>query len=149
MDDPTTSRGFTMIELLAALTLSAIMAALAIPAWNRLLPAQHLSSATRVVQSELQSIKVRSIAENANYRLVYLANASEYSIERNGSPQTSKVLPDGVSITKAGVISFTPRGTAGANRVRLQNRDGACRQIVVSATGRVRACQPSACAVDC
>lgn len=149
MDDSTTGHGYTMIELLAGLVLAAILAALAIPGWNRLLPAQHLSSAARVVQSELQSIKVRSVAESASYRLVYLANAANYSIEKNGSPQATKPLPDGISITKAGAVSFSPRGTANANRVRLQNRDGACRQVVVSATGRVRTCHASACALDC
>lgn len=149
MDDPATGRGYTMIELLAALALAAILAALAIPGWNQLLPAQHLSSAARVVQSELQSIKVRAVAESASYRLVYLANSANYSIEKNGNPQATKPLPDGISITKAGAVSFSPRGTANANRVRLQNRDGACRQVVVSATGRVRTCQTNACTVDC
>jgi prepilin-type N-terminal cleavage/methylation domain-containing protein len=147
--DLTTGRGFSMIELLAVLALAGILAGLALPGWNRLLPSQHLASSVRVVQSELQAIKMRAAAENAGYRFVYEANAPDYAIEKNGNPIATKALPEGVSITKAGAISFSPRGTANGNRVRLESRDGSCQQVVVSPTGRVRACKPSACASDC
>jgi len=147
--DVTTGRGFSIIELLAALTIAGILAGLALPGWNRLLPGQHLTSATRVVHSELQSIKMRAAAQNLSYRLVYTANSLEYSIEKNGNLVSTKPLPDGVSITKGGTISFSPRGTASGNRVRLQSRDGSCQQVIVSPTGRVRVCKPSACASDC
>ena len=147
--DLTTGRGFSMIELLAALTLTAILVGLALPGWNRLLPAQHLTSAARIVQSELQSIKMRAAAENVGYRFVYQANALEYSIEKSGSILAVKTLPEGVLITKAGAISFSPRGTANGNRVRLQVGDGSCQQVVVSPTGKVRACKAQGCATDC
>jgi prepilin-type N-terminal cleavage/methylation domain-containing protein len=147
--DLTTGRGFSIIELLAALTLAGILAGLALPGWNRLLVSQHLASSVRVVQSDLQAIKMRAVTENAAYGFVYQANAPDYAIEKNGKPIATKPLPETVSITKAGAISFSPRGTASGNRVRLQSRDGSCEQVVVSPTGRVRTCKPSACANDC
>jgi prepilin-type N-terminal cleavage/methylation domain-containing protein len=147
--DFATRRGFSLIELLAALTLAGIVASLAFPGWNRLLPTHNLHSAVRVVQSDLQSIKMRAAAESVSYRFVYQTNAPEYSIEKNGSPLLTKALPQGVSITQAGAISFSPRGTASGNRVRLRSWDDACQQVVVSPTGRVRACKPSVCTVEC
>ena len=74
--DLTTGRGFSMIEVLAAIALAGILAGLALPGWNRLLPSLHLASSVRVVQSELQAIKMRAAAENVSYRFVYQSNAA-------------------------------------------------------------------------
>jgi prepilin-type N-terminal cleavage/methylation domain-containing protein len=141
--------GFSLTELMAALTVMAILAAIALPGWNRILPGFHLQSSARQVQSELHSIRMRAAAENLNFQFVYTEGASDYTIQREGKNWLSKPLPEGISISKAGTISFSPRGTARANRVRLQSRDGSCEQVVVSATGRVRVCKVNGCGVDC
>ena len=141
--------GFSVIELLAVLTLMGIVAGIALPGWNRLLPAYQLDSSARQVQSELHSIRMRAAAENLNFQLVYAEGASDYTIQKEGKNWQTKPLPDGILVSKAGTISFSPRGTAGANRVRLRSGDGACQQVVVSATGRVRVCKPSPCGADC
>jgi Tfp pilus assembly protein FimT len=137
-----------MMELLAALAIAGLLAIIALPGWNRFLPAFHLSSSARLVHSELQSLRIRSAAENVSFRLAYSTGATNIEIQRDGKPAVVKPLPNGVSITKAGSIAFSPRGTASANRVRLSSGDGACKQVVVSATGRVRTCK-AACGNDC
>lgn len=141
--------GFSVIEILTAMAIMGIVAAIALPAWNRLLPSHHLRSSVRQVQSELQNLKIRAAAENRGFQLEYLAEASEYSIHRDGKLLTRRLLPQGVKIAKAGTIFFSPRGTAGGNRIRLHSSDGLCRHVVVSATGRVRNCRPKDCAGDC
>ena len=142
-------RGFSTIELVVVLVIIGIATAIALPNWRRWLPSYALNSATRQIQSELHHIKLRAAAENTPFQLVYLQGASEYTIQRDSTPLQTKPLAAGTSITKGGTISFSPRGTAGANRVRLRNANGACRQIVVTATGRVRICTPNSCAEDC
>ena len=141
--------GFSIIEMAATLGLMGIIAAIAIPNWGKLLPAYRLDSSTRQLQSELHSIKMRAASENIAFQLQYLDSATEYSIQRDAATLARKPLPEGIIITKAGTVTFSPRGTAGGNRIRLRNSEGLCKQVVVSATGRVRICKPTACATDC
>ncbi len=141
--------GFSTLELLVALGLLGALAAIALPRWTSLLPNYALNAATRQVQSELHQIKMRAAAENVGFQLTYLQGASAYTIQRDSKAIATKPIAEGTTITKDGVISFSPRGTAGANRVRLRSAAGVCKQVVVSATGRIRSCAPSSCAEDC
>ncbi len=127
----------------------AIVAAIALPGWNKLLPAYQLENSVRQVQSEFNHIKMRAAAENTDFQVEYLDSASSYTILRQSKAWATKPLPQGIVITKAGTISFKARGTAGGNRVRLRDSQGLCKQVVVSQTGRVRVCKPVNCSVDC
>ena len=146
---PFNGNGFSMIELIVALAVMGIVAAIALPNWNSLLPGYALNNSARQVQSELHNIKMRAAAENVGFQLAYLQGASGYAIQRDSTTLVTKPLAEGTTITKAGTILFSPRGTASANRVRLRNTAGACRQVIVSPTGRVRICTPNSCAEDC
>ena len=144
-----TPGGFSLVEITVALAVMAIVAAIAFPHWSKLLPAYQLDSSVRQVQSELNNIRARAAAENIGFQLEYLDGASAYNILRDSKAWATKPLPEGIVIAKAGTISFSPRGTAGGNRVRLRHADGLCKQVVVSQTGRVRVCKPNSCGVDC
>lgn len=141
--------GFSTIELLAVVALMGIIAAIALPSWRRLFPSYALNNSTRQIQSELHHLKMRAVAENIGFELGFQLGANQYTISRDSQVLTTKPIAEGTHITKAGTITFSPRGTAGANRVRLANLDGKCRHIVVSATGRVRVCTPNSCSLDC
>jgi prepilin-type N-terminal cleavage/methylation domain-containing protein len=141
--------GFSSIELIVVLAVMGIIAAIAIPSWKNWFHSSSLNSSTRQIQSELHHIKMRAVAENVGFQLAYIQDASEYTIQRDSKDFQKKPIPQGTIITKSGTIWFSPRGTAGANRVRLRNAAGACRQVVVSATGRVRICSSKSCAQDC
>ena len=138
-----------MVELIVVLALMAMLTAVALPRWTSWLPYHALNNSVRQIQSELHHIKMRAAAENASFQLAYVGGAASYTIHRDTKALTTKPLADGTSITKDGFIAFSPRGTASANRVRLRNAAGSCKQIVVSATGRVRICTPTNCNEDC
>ena len=141
--------GFSLIELLVVLSLMGILLAVGIPASSKLLLSYQLNGSARRVQTELQNIKMRAAAENLGFQFVYGAGSGSYTIRKDGSAFVSKPLPEGIVITQAGTVSFSPRGTAGSNRIRLQSREGGCKQVVVSATGRIRVCNPAGCSEDC
>lgn len=144
-----TPGGFSTIELVVALAIMGMVAAIALPNWNSLLPGYALNNSTRQIQSEIHHLKMRAAAENVSFQLTYLQGASAYTVQRDSKAVATKPLADGTTITKDGLITFSPRGTAGANRVRLSNSKGECKQIVVAPTGRVRVCTPSNCTLDC
>ena len=144
-----TNDGFSTIELLTGVAIMGMVAAIALPNWRGWVSHYSLNNSTRQVQSELHEIKMRAAAENVSFQLAYSQSANAYTIQRDGKTLVSKPLADGTTIAKAGTIAFSPRGTASANRVRLSGADAKCRQIVVSATGRVRVCTPINCSMDC
>jgi type IV fimbrial biogenesis protein FimT len=141
--------GFSLLELVVALALLGIIASIALPSWSKLVPSFRLNSSARQVQSELHHLKLRAVAENVSFQLAYLEGASAYTVQKELKSVVTKPLPEGVIITKAGTVSFSPRGTAAGNRVRLRTPDGLCKQVVVSPTGRVRICRPGDCLGDC
>lgn len=140
---PIGSQAFTVLELLVAVAIFAILGAIAIPNWLAVLPMYRLNSATRQVQSELHRIKSRAIAEKASYRLVF--STAGYSIEKDDgsgwqSTGENKPLPEGITLGSGTdlILSFTSRGTATNATTRLCNADGAGKNLVVSGTGRIR-----------
>ncbi|MPZ77453.1 MAG: prepilin-type N-terminal cleavage/methylation domain-containing protein [Deltaproteobacteria bacterium] len=141
--------GFSMIELIAALGLLGILLAIGVPAWNKWLLTYQLDRSARQVQTELQNIKMRAVAENLGFQFAYSTGSANYLIQRGGTTLVTKPLPEGIKISQAGTVSFSPRGTAAGNRIRLRNSDGLCKHVVVSFTGRIRVCKPNGCAGDC
>ena len=141
--------GFSVVEVVVVLGLIAILLAIGVPASNKLLLSYQLNSSARRVQTELQNIKMRAAAENLGFQFAYGAGSGSYSIRRDGSVFVNKPLPQGIHIIQAGTVSFSPRGTAGGNRIRLRSSEGGCKQVVVSFTGRIRVCSPTGCTEDC
>jgi prepilin-type N-terminal cleavage/methylation domain-containing protein len=141
--------GVSLIELVVAVALMSIVAAIALPSWNKLLPSYQLDSSVRQFQSELHLIKMRAVAENVSFQLVYSSGADAYTIQKESTIVEMKPMPAGIVVTNAGTISFSSRGTAAGNRIKLRSSDGTCKQVVVSPTGRIRSCKPSDCGADC
>jgi len=141
--------GFSLIEFIVVLSLMGILLAIGIPASKKLLLSYQLNGSARRVQTDLQNIKMRAAAENLGFQFAYGAGSGSYTIRRDGSVFVSKPLPEGIVITQAGTVSFSPRGTAGSNRIRLRSTEGGCKQVVVSSTGRIRVCNPAGCGEDC
>jgi type IV fimbrial biogenesis protein FimT len=137
---------FTLLDMIVALALSAILAGIAIPNLMALAPTYRLNAAARQIQSELHRIKSQAVAQNIDYRVVFLA-PSLYKIEKKTNAHIyqptgeDKALPEGIVYgnTSAPDISFTPRGTSNSDTIKLCNsRQEGKNVIVFGGTGRIR-----------
>lgn len=138
--------GFTLTEILVAMAIMSILAAIAVPNWSTLLPNYALNGAARQVQSELHKLKSRAVAENTNFRLIF--STTSYTIERySGSSYAatgeSRPLPDGITLagTSDTTLGFTSRGTSidsTDKTLKLCNIKSSGKNIVLSDTGRIR-----------
>lgn len=76
------SRGFTLIEVIIVLVLLAIVAAIALPTFQRLVVNSPLKTAARDLMAEIALQKERAIAESRQYRIVLDLNNSSYDIQQ-------------------------------------------------------------------
>lgn len=141
--------GFSLLELLIALSLAAVLTGAALPGYQRLLAGWRLSAAARQVVMDLKLARARAILDSATHRVRFAVPGTSYQHERQRpsgayAPSTPPTqLPPDIEIiacTGAGSgISFRPRGYAGAfGTVALRNRDGDQRAVVVDIVGRMR-----------
>jgi prepilin-type N-terminal cleavage/methylation domain-containing protein len=141
--------GFTLLELLVALTLCIILAAGAVLGYRRTLAATRLNNAARQVVMDLKLARARAILGAASHRLRFPVPGTSYQHERQRPSGTyepigvaTELPPDVTVVSCSGAgsgISFRPRGHAGAfGTILLRNRDGAERAVVVDIVGRLR-----------
>jgi Tfp pilus assembly protein FimT len=137
---------FTLLDMIIALALLGILAAIAVPNLAGQLPTYRLNTAARQVQSELHRIKSQAVARNADFRAVFVPPSS-YRIEKKTGTAAyeptgeNKTLPEGIFYGKVGAanISFTPRGTSTTGTIKLCNsRHEGKNLIVFGGTGRIR-----------
>ena len=116
-------RGVTIIEVLTATAITAILLAIGVPQMARLRAPYALVSASRQIAGDLQAARMRAIARNTRYRVAFNATTRTYQLERETTLNTFvaeggvKTLPGGTTLTAAnpGNPIFDTRGMLGAN----------------------------------
>lgn len=142
------SYGFTLIEIVIALSIVAIALAFLVPVSLNKLPGYHLKKAARELVINMQRTKMNAVKEERFWRIVFHKNGTTYDIIRDfGGPD--EVITTTVNLTNYGSgvtygfgnapknwnksvlkatsqrssITFSPRGTCGAASTYITNQD--------------------------
>jgi Tfp pilus assembly protein FimT len=142
-------RGHTILELLTAVGLVAIIGAIAIPQGMRMLAGWRLAATARQVVMDLKLVRAQAILTSTTQRVRFAVPGATYQQERQRPNGTYEAIappirvPADVQIvgcTAAGSgIGFRPRGNAATfGTVTLRNGVGDQRAVIVDMVGRVR-----------
>ena len=134
------SRGFTIVELVIAIALFALLALIALPNLRMFSQNANLRSASREITTDLFNVKETSIAQSAGSQIVFNQGANSYTMP-DGTARTPSTFSPDIQITNVNfaggpTVSFTPRGTTTAGSLTLQNARGSTAVITVNFTGR-------------
>lgn len=145
--------GFTVLELLCALGILAVLLAIAVPRVSASLPGLLADQAVRRLAADVQLARVKAISRNGRVRAVMQLDAATYVIEADVEGQfvaegEPRRLPSGVAFDASASsrvvanrvsITFQPRGhTADNATIAIVASNGAARRVIVSPAGRVR-----------
>lgn len=151
--------GLTVVELIVALSLSSLLVIFAFLQLRPLMAQIRLDSGARQVMADLQIVRMRAIAQNQRFRVIFHTDASQYTMDKEEGAAWNRVsfhghnadeavdafvsLPPSVVITSVnsgGDVIFVPRGHVdGGITITLGSLSGAgTRRIVVNLAGRVR-----------
>jgi prepilin-type N-terminal cleavage/methylation domain-containing protein len=150
------NRGFTLLELIVAIAIFAILCSITIPAYSSWLPDYELRNAARDLYSTMRLAKTLAVKQNTTYQIIFdTSGKGSYKIVRPdntiakvvsfstydpsggiryGNGKATKntsggpLKPDGVSYVD-NTVSFFHKGTTGLGYVYLENRKGAAYAI--------------------
>ena len=147
------SSGLTLLELMIALAVFAILAAIAIPNYIGWLPKRHLQSSTIDVQSAINLAKLTAIRESTDVVLTFDPANENYLVfidmDEDGSQDAGertirrKRMSPGINLNSTTIpgdqLTFNSRGLADADgNITLRNKRGENRIISVTLTGTSR-----------
>ncbi|MDA8125326.1 MAG: prepilin-type N-terminal cleavage/methylation domain-containing protein [Deltaproteobacteria bacterium] len=142
------TEGFSLVELLIAMALIAIVSAFAVPAFQRYADNDNLKTAAREITGDFFNTRQRAVNENTDdYRLVFDDGGNSYSLTKSGATLWTKSLADfgsGVHLETGSAAfgsgtaaSFHRRGTLSqAGSLTLKNSRGSKAEITANLTGR-------------
>ena len=140
------SAGFTLIELMVAISLITILAAIGMPAFTRTLPGLRLTDAARQVATELQHVRMKAIAKGFPQRITF--SPSSYVLQQLNGAWTDESgaigLPTGITATAPTAPRFEPRGTVTTAAAITLSNGTAQKFVCVKNIGRVNI-QDGAC----
>lgn len=125
-------RGTTLLEALIVCSLVALITAIAVPTSRSLRAPFAVRSATRQVEADLQTARMRAITRSARYRLAFNNAGTGYLVQRETSTNTFATegglqrLPSGVTLNGVtGTALFDTRGMTAAGASISLRADGA------------------------
>lgn len=135
-----------MAEMMTAISVIGILAAIGFPAFTRTLPGLRLTDAARQVATELQHVRMKAIAKGFPQRITF--STSSYVLQQcNGAcinDSGNIGLPAGITATAATAPRFEPRGTVTTAAAITLSNGTSQKFVCVKTIGRVNI-QDGAC----
>jgi type II secretory pathway pseudopilin PulG len=138
----------TVLELIVALTVVAVLTGTALFGYARMGDELRLNQAARQIMLALTVTRTRALADDVGRRLVFDQDHDCYQPQRqvDGRYEDDGVaveLPrdiDLIGCTASGAaVTFRPRGNAATfGTISVRNHSGRLRQVVVDIAGRIR-----------
>ena len=130
-------RGFSLGEMMAALAVFAIVAAIAVPSYLSAQPGLRLNGAAREVMGKLMWARSKAVEQNSTYTVTFPTN---HSLQINGQTIDLQTDYPGITLSKSGSDpAFNGRGmvNSGSTTITVSNCSSS-RTVTVSATGNVK-----------
>ncbi|MBU1208120.1 MAG: prepilin-type N-terminal cleavage/methylation domain-containing protein [Proteobacteria bacterium] len=134
-------KGFTLVELLIAIAIAAILAAIAIPHTGTIVNTYRLNGAARVVWSDLQNAKMTAVKENKSVKVNF--STPSYNFVR---VETSEVIftrnlandyPNVTISSSGGSTTFNSRGMADSTTITV-GLSSKQKKFTIAWTGRIQ-----------
>ena len=129
-------RGFTVAEMLIAVVIFGVLAAIAVPQFISFRPTSRLNGAARQVYSELMWARSKAVSENSAYVVTFPTNQTMQisgSTTKTVSIQTE--YSDVTLTSSASTITFSSRGTADVAPTITLTNSGGSKTVTVRITG--------------
>lgn len=142
-------RGFTLVELLVVLAITAILVTIAAPSFTEQFARRRIEGVATDLNTDLQFARTQAVANGGTVRLMTLST-TQYVVRNAANVDLKTVdLPTGITATNGITVPYDPlRGTLTAGTADQQislasTRTAAQVQLNVNAMGRVNICTPS------
>jgi len=142
-------RGVSLIEVLVAIAIAAILGGLAAPSFIDSLARNRLDGAVSVLANDLQYTRSEAIRRRTAATLLVAAGGASYTVAYTPSVGDDVViktvpLPDGVTLAAGAPVVFEAlRGTTAAQTLTgTSTPTGAKLLISTNALGRISTCSP-------
>ena len=137
--------GYTMIELMVAIVVMAVLVAVTIPAYRHYTSSHGAKAAVENISNQLSLARERAIATGQTQTVRFIKDfngTSDYHIWQNGAAQPSWRLPRGIGYRWSGGTQNTFRMTSDGRcqdqgYVILESEDGSLDTVSVRYSGLV------------
>ena len=131
----------SLAESCVALAIMATTMAVSVPSLIRTREVYALNSAARMVESRMQSAKIRAVTRNQDCR-INVTSATSYVVECQGTAWTTVetiTLFPGITVTASARPEFHRRGNvAPTGTITVWDKTGRNVRVIVNVNGRIR-----------
>ena len=129
-------RGFSLAEMLVAITIFVILAAIAAPQFLAFRPKNRLNGAARQIYSELMWARSKAVNDNTSYVVTFPTNQTMQIA--GAATKTVNIQTEYSDVTlssSAPTITFSSRGTTDVAPTITLTNSGGTKTVIVRITG--------------